>query len=187
MIDLSKILERCKKYDRKAQKELYDVYSPVLLGICIRYSKSREEAEDVLQDGFIKIFTKINDFKGDGSFEGWMKRIIVNTAISHYHKNKKHNEIYDIDDINETDIKGHSFESNDFTSEELFKVIDSLPEGYKVVFNLYAIEGYKHKEIAEMLNINQNTSKSQYSRAKEKIRQKLESISKIKTKNGIQE
>ena len=149
MIDQEKIIERCKRYDRKAQKELYDVYSPVLLGICIRYSKSKEEAEDILQDGFIKILTKINDFKGEGSFEGWMKRIIVNTAISHYHKNKKHNENYDIDEINETDIKGHSFESSDFTREELLKVIDSLPEGYRVVFNLYAIEGYKHKEIAQ--------------------------------------
>ena len=187
MIDLSKILERCKKHERKAQKELYDVYSPILLGICIRYAKSKFEAEDVLQEGFIKILTKINDFKGDGSFEGWMKRIVVNTAISHYNKNKKHNEIYDIGDINETDIKGHTFESNNFTSEELFKVIDNLPEGYKVVFNLYAIEGYKHKEIAEMLNINQNTSKSQYSRAKERLRQKLDAISKIKAKNDTQE
>lgn len=187
MTDLEKIIERCKNYDRKAQKELYDVYSPILLGICIRYSKSRQEAEDILQDGFIKILTKINDFKGDGSFEGWMKRIVVNTAISHFHKNKKHNEIYDIDEINETDIKGHSFGSSDFTKEELLNVINSLPEGYKVVFNLYAIEGYKHKEIADMLNINQNTSKSQYSRAKDKLRQKLESLSKIKAKNDIQE
>lgn len=183
MIDLSKILERCKKYERKAQKELYDVYSPVLLGICIRYAKTRDEAEDILQEGLIKILTKINDFKGDGSFEGWMKRIIVNTAISHYHKNKKHNDVYDIDEINETDIKGNTFENNQFTSEELYSVINNLPAGYKEVFNLYAIEGYKHKEIAEILNINQNTSKSQYSRAKEKIRQQLELISKIKEKN----
>ena len=183
MIDLSKILERCKKFERKAQKELYDVYSPVLLGICIRYAKTKDEAEDILQEGFIKILTKIKDFKGDGSFEGWMRRIIVNTAISQYHKNKKHNDIYDIDEINETDIKGNTFEETEFTSEELYSVINSLPEGYKVVFNLYAIEGYKHKEIAKILNINQNTSKSQYSRAKERIRQQLEMISKIKEKN----
>ena len=183
MIDLSKILERCKKYDKKAQKELYDVYSPVLFGICIRYAKTKHEAEDILQDGFIKILTKINDFNSAGSFEGWMRRIIVNTAISHYHKNKKHNDIYDIDEINETDIKGYTFDNKQFTSEELYSVINNLPEGYKVVFNLYAIEGYKHKEIAEMLNINQNTSKSQYSRAKDKLREQLELISKIKVKN----
>ena len=183
MIDLSEILERCKKYDRKAQKELYDVYSPVLFGICIRYAKTKHEAEDILQDGFIKILTKINDFNSAGSFEGWMRRIIVNTAISHYHKNKKHNDIYDIDEINETDIKGYTFDNKQFTSEELYSVINNLPEGYKVVFNLYAIEGYKHKEIAEILNINQNTSKSQYSRAKDKLREQLELISKIKVKN----
>jgi len=183
MIDLSKILERCKKFERKAQKELYDIYSPVLFGICMRYAKSKFEAEDMLQEGFIKILTKVNDYKGDGSFEGWMRRIIVNTAISMYHKNKKHNDIYEIDEINETDIKGYTIEDNQFTSDELFKVINSLPEGYKVVFNLYAIEGFKHKEIAELLNINQNTSKSQYSRAKEKIRQQLELISKIKKSN----
>jgi len=183
MIDLSKILERCRKFERKAQKELYDIYSPILFGICLRYAKSKDEAEDMLQEGFIKIFTKINDFKGDGSFEGWMRRIIVNTAISAYHKNKKYNDSYEIDEINETDIDGYSFEDHEFTSEELFKVINDLPEGYKVVFNLYAIEGYKHKEIADLLNINQNTSKSQYSRAKERIRQQLELISKIKKKN----
>lgn len=187
MIDLSKIIERCKKFERKAQKELYDIYSPVLFGICLRYAKSKHEAEDMLQEGFIKILTKITDFKGDGSFEGWMRRIVVNTAISMYHKNKKHNDIYEIDEINETEIKGYTFEDTDYTQDELFKIIDALPEGYKMVFNLYAIEGYKHKEIADMLNINQNTSKSQYSRAKEKIRQQLEQISKIKKKNVEQQ
>ena len=183
MIDLSKIIERCKSQDRKAQKELYDVYSPVLFGICIRYSKSSTDAEDILQEGFVKIFTKINNFKGDGSFEGWMRRIIVNTAISHYHKNKKHNDNYDITEINETDVDGYSYNSDEYTKEELLSVIDNLPAGYKMVFNLYAIEGYKHKEIGEMLNINANTSKSQYSRAKEKIREKLNQISTIKIKN----
>ncbi len=180
MIDLSKIIERCRKNDRKAQKELYDVYSPLLLGICIRYSKSKSEAEDVLQEGFIRIFTKMNDFSGKGSFEGWMRRIIVNTAISYYHKNKKHNENYDISEIKETQTENHEMYESPFTKEELLSVINSLPEGYKVVFNLYAIEGYKHKDIAEMLEISVNTSKSQYSRAKEKIREKLEKISRIK-------
>jgi len=163
MIDLSKIVEQCKSQDRKAQKELYDVYSPVLLGICIRYSKSKTDAEDILQEGFIKIFTKINNFKGNGSFEGWMRRIIVNTAISHYHKNKKHNDIYDITEIKETDVEGYQYNSEEYTKDELLSVINSLPEGYKMVFNLYAIEGYKHKE--------------------EKIRDTLSKISKIKIEN----
>lgn len=186
MIDLSKIIKKCKAYDKKAQKELYDVYSPVLFGICVRYSNSKADAEDILQEGFIKVFTKINDYSGKGSFEGWMKRVVVNTAISHYHKNKKHKEVYDIDEIKETDVEGLSFDSADFTKDELFSVINKLPEGYKIVFNLYAIEGFKHKEIAIKLNISENTSKSQYSRAKEKLKTMLEEISKQKIKNDKQ-
>ena len=183
MIDLSKIVEKCRVYDKKAQKELYDVYSPVLFGICLRYSNSKADAEDILQEGFIKIFTKINNYSGKGSFEGWMRRIVVNTAISHYHKNKKHKEIYDIDEIKETELEGSTFESLDYTKEELFSVINNLPEGYRIIFNLYAIEGYKHKEIAIKLNISENTSKSQYSRAKSKLKKMLEEISKQKIKN----
>ena len=183
MIDLSKIVEKCRVYDKKAQKELYDVYSPVLFGICLRYSNSKADAEDILQEGFIKIFTKINNYSGKGSFEGWMRRIVVNTSISHYHKNKKHKEIYDIDEIKETELEGSTFESIDYTKEELFSVINNLPEGYRIIFNLYAIEGYKHKEIAIKLNISENTSKSQYSRAKSKLKKMLEEISKQKIKN----
>ncbi len=183
MIDLHQIVKKCKAYDKKAQKELYDVYSPVLFGICLRYSKSEAEAEDVLQEGFVKILTKINDFKDIGSFEGWMKRIIVNTAISFYYKNKKYNETYDIDEITEKNTENYVWGNEDFTKEELLKVINNLPEGYRVIFNMYAIEGYKHKEIAEKLNISHNTSKSQYLRAKERIREKLEQLSKIKIKN----
>ncbi len=183
MIDLPEIIKKCKAYDKKAQKELYDVFSPVLYGICLRYGNSKSEAEDILQEGFVKILTKINDFKDKGSFEGWMKRIMVNTAITHYHKNKKHNELYDIDTIKETDSEHFVFDDNDFTQEELMSVINNLPEGYRIIFNMYAIEGYKHKEIAEQLNISHNTSKSQYLRAKEKIRKSLEELSKEKIRN----
>ncbi len=183
MIDLRQIVKKCKAYDKRAQRELYEVYSPVLYGICLRYSKSEAEAEDILQDAFVKILTKINDFDDRGSFEGWMKRIVVNTAISSYHKNKKYNDIYDIDKIKETDSENYTFGNESFTKDELMSVINSLPEGYRMIFNLYAIEGYKHKEIADMLGISHNTSKSQYLRAKEKIRQKLEVISKIKMKS----
>ena len=112
-----------------------------------------------------------------------MKKIVVNTAISHYHKNKKYNDSYSIDNVNERDTGSYVWGNEDFTKEELMNVIESLPEGYRIIFNLYAIEGYKHKEIAEILNISHNTSKSQYLRAKEKIREKLEAISKIKIQN----
>ena len=146
----------------------------------MRYVYERSEAEDILQEGFLKIFTKIGEFEGRGSFEGWMKRIFVNTAITHYHKNSKHNKYhYDIDDVQIPKNEKPAYGESEFTKEELFKIIHSLPEGYKVVFNLYALEGYKHKEIAEMLKIDINTSKSQYSRAKKLIRRKLEALGQI--------
>jgi RNA polymerase sigma-70 factor (ECF subfamily) len=180
MIDTEEIIEKCKRNDREAQKLLFETYSPVLFGICLRYARDKFEAEDTLQDGFLKILNKISDFNGTGSFEGWMKRIIINTAITNYHKNKKHNLNLDIEEIQETNIEGTSYNGSDYTAEELLKIVNTLPEGYKIVFNLYAIEGYKHKEIAEQLNIDINTSKSQYSRAKKLLRKKLELFSKIK-------
>ena len=179
MLDLEKIIQKCRDNDKKAQKTLYDTYSPVLFGICIRYAKDKYEAEDTLQEAFFKVLTKIKDYNGKGSFEGWMKRIIVNTAITNYHKNKKHNSNYDINEIKEVSIKGNNFSAADYTSEELLNVIKTLPDGYRMVFNLYAIEGFKHKEIAKKLNVDVNTSKSQYSRAKKLIRKKLEILSKI--------
>lgn len=175
MISEEQLIEKCKKYDRVAQKMLYDRYAPILLGICMRYVFEKSEAEDILQEGFLKIFTKITEFEGRGSFEGWMKRVIVNTAITHYHKSSKHNKYhYDINDVQLPKNEKPAIGEAEFTSEELLYVIHSLPDGYKHVFNLYAIEGYKHKEIAEMLKIDINTSKSQYSRAKKLIRKKLE-------------
>lgn len=177
MLNINKIIQDCKQNKRSAQKKLYDVYSPIFLGICLRYAKDKAEAEDMLQDGFIKIFTKISKFSGKGSFEGWMKRIIINTSITSYHKNKKYNRLYNIDEINEINIKSNLNKSN-FSEEELLKVIRTLPKGYNIIFNLYAIEGYKHKEIAQLLNISINTSKSQYSRAKKLLRKKLEILEK---------
>ena len=180
MISEEKLIEKCRNNDRAAQKRLYNSYAPIMLGICMRYVYERSEAEDILQEGFLKIFTKIGEFEGRGSFEGWMKRIFVNTAITHYHKNSKHNKYhYDIDDVQIPKNEKPAYGESEFTKEELFKIIHSLPEGYKVVFNLYALEGYKHKEIAEMLKIDINTSKSQYSRAKKLIRRKLEALGQI--------
>jgi RNA polymerase sigma factor (sigma-70 family) len=180
MLSEDQLIERCRKNDRKAQKMLYDKYAPTMLGICLRYVFERSEAEDILQEGFLKIFTKISEFEGRGSFEGWMKRVFINTAITLYHKNSKHNKNhYNIDDIYISKSEKPTFGESEFTNEELFNIIHSLPEGYKLVFNMYAIEGYKHKEIAEMLKIDINTSKSQYSRAKKLIRKKLEIFGKI--------
>jgi RNA polymerase sigma factor (sigma-70 family) len=182
MMSDQQIIEGCAKHERKAQQVLYDKYSRFLLGVCFRYSSDKAEAEDILQDSFLKIFINIKDFSGTGSFIGWLRKVTVNTAITHYHKNLKYRYHVEIEDYVSVETGVSSFEEDFFTSEELYKVLGDLPAGYRMVFNLYAVEGYKHKEIAEILGIDTNTSKSQYSRAKAVIRDKLEALSKIKGK-----
>jgi RNA polymerase sigma-70 factor (ECF subfamily) len=179
MLDERQIIDGCCRKDRKAQKALFDRYGAVLLGVCIRYSSRRDEAEDILQEGFVKIYSNISDYAGTGSFINWMKKIMINTSITHYHRNLKHAWHKDIDQIQETDIEGSGYDEADFTKEELLNIIHDLPDGYRMVFNLYAVEGFKHKEIASMLDIDINTSKSQYSRARGLIRRKLHVIKGI--------
>jgi len=173
------IIDGCLKNSRKAQKMLYDKYSSKFLGMCMRYAKDRLEAEDILQEGFVKIFGRISQFSGLGSFEGWMKRIVVNTAITNYRQNLKHYYKQNIDDVNEADIEA-SFSDSEYSLEELLKVIQALPPGYRMVFNMFAIEGFQHKEIADMMGIDVTTSKSQYSRAKKLLREKLAILKKEK-------
>ena len=180
MVNDLQIIEGCAKHDRRAQQMLYDKYSRFLLGICLRYAEDKAEAEDIMQDSFLKIFFSIKDFSGTGSFAGWMRRVAVNTAITHYHKNLKHRYHIDIEEYLTVETGISNFEESFYTSEELYIVLNELPAGYRMVFNLYAIEGYKHKEIAEMLGIDTNTSKSQYSRAKAVLRDKLEKLGKLK-------
>lgn len=170
------ILKGCIKGKSSAQRELFDRYSRVLLGICVRYAASVEEAEDILQEGFVKIFLNISHFKGEGSLMAWMRRIMINTAITHYHKMRKHRYHDDIEEVRETNMETHSWGEADFTSEELWNVIQRMPEGYRMVFNLYAVEGYKHREIAEIMGIDENTSKSQYSRARKWLQERLTRI-----------
>jgi RNA polymerase sigma factor (sigma-70 family) len=179
MSDLQ-IIEGCAKHDRKAQQVLYDKYSRFLLGVCLRYAIDKAEAEDILQESFLKIFFNIKDFSGTGSFIGWLRKVAVNTAITHYHKNLKFRYHIEIDEYVSVETGTSSFEEDFFTAEELYIVLNELPAGYRMVFNLYAVEGYKHKEIASMLGIDTNTSKSQYSRAKASIREKLNKLEQIK-------
>ncbi|MCX6257519.1 MAG: RNA polymerase sigma factor [Bacteroidia bacterium] len=178
MVNEKQLIEGCLKQDRKAQKILYEKYSSVFLGVCSRYTRDRSEAEDVLQEAFLKIFTNIKQYAGIGSFEGWMRRIVVNTAISQFRQNVKHYYQQDITDVKESKIDENVVIDADFTQEELLQVIRDLPRGYQMVFNLYAVEGYMHKEIAEMLKIDVNTSKSQFSRARKIIQMKLNELSK---------
>jgi len=174
------IIDGCSRHDRRSQQELFDRYSRFLLGVCMRYSTDKAEAEDILQDSLLKIYLSIRDYSGTGSFTGWLRKVAVNTAITHYHKNLKHRYHIDIDEYVSVETGITSFEEDLFTSDELYKVLNELPTGYRMVFNLYAVEGYKHKEIADILHIDTNTSKSQYSRAKAALREKLEKLRTLK-------
>lgn len=174
------IIEGCIKHQRKAQQELFDKYSKFLLGICMRYAADRTEAEDICQESFIKIFSNIREYSGTGSFAGWLRKVAVNTAITHYHKHLKFRHYMEIEEYVSVETGVSSFEEDFFTSEDLYRVLNELPAGYRMVFNLYAVDGYKHKEIAEILKIDENTSKSQYSRARASLRQKLEDLEKLK-------
>lgn len=182
MMSDRQIIEGCARNERKAQQELYNRYSHFLLGVCLRYASDKAEAEDILQDSLLKIYFNIKDYSGTGSFIGWLRKIAVNTAITHYHKHLKFRYYVDIEDYVSAESGVSSFEEDLFTSDELFRVLNGLPAGYRMVFNLYAVEGYKHKEIAKMLGIDTNTSKSQYSRAKAAIREKLDKLRKLKSK-----
>ncbi len=173
------ILAGCLKGKQSAQRKLYEQYSRLLLGLCYRYAVSTEEAEDILQEGFVKIFLNIKEFKGEGSLLAWMRRIMINTAITHFHKTRKHRYHDDLKDVQETRLEEKSWGEAEFTKEELYEVIHRMPDGYRVVFNLYAVEGYKHREIAEILGIDENTSKSQYSRARRWLQERLMKITAI--------
>ncbi len=161
------IIARCKKQDRIAQKALYEKYAPLFYTICLRYIKNTTEAEDLLVESFFKIFSKIDQYKGDGSFEGWMKRIVINESLMRIRKNNNLNLHVDIEKAYE--LKDEAKALSNIQYDEIIALIDELPTGYRTVFNLYVIEGYKHREIAEQLNISINTSKSQLILAKKKL------------------
>lgn len=165
------LLEGCKKGERKAQELLYKLLAPKMMGVCMRYAKDREEAEDTLQTGFVKVFQKVSEFRNDGSFEGWIRRIMVNTAIESYRKNQRMLNVIDIDDA--PDIQQSVFDMNTLETRDLFRLIEQLSGGYRLVFNMYVIEGYSHKEIGEQLGITEGASKSQLSRAKAILREKI--------------
>jgi RNA polymerase sigma-70 factor (ECF subfamily) len=159
------ILAGCLKNDPVAQRELYNRYSPKMLSVCYRFAQSREDAEDMLQEGFIKVFTQIHTFQNKGAFEGWIRRIIVHTCINFLKKYKKFNESLDLAFAGYLQVKEETVPSI-MQAKQVVECIRLLPVGYKTVLNLYAIEGYNHKEIAEMLDIEESTSRSQYTRAR---------------------
>jgi len=169
---IEELIKKCKAGERKAQELLYKTFSSKMLGVCFRYATDKMEAEDMLQNGFIRVFQKIGDYRGDGSFEGWIRRIMVHTSIEYY---RKHHKMMQLVDIEESDFE-HSANPEVLSSlaaKDLLLLIQTLPPGYRIVFNLYAIEGYTHREIAEMVGITEGASKSQLSRARSVLKQQI--------------
>jgi RNA polymerase sigma-70 factor (ECF subfamily) len=172
MISENELIDGCLNNDRKAQKLLYEKYSSKMFGVCMRYAKSKEEAEDILSDSFVQVFVKLSSFKREGSFEGWIRRIVVNTSITAYRNNLKFNlndeisEVHQLSDDNETAI-------DLLNVQQIKSIIQQMPDGYRMIFNLYVIEGYNHREIADLVGINEGTSKSQFSKAKKWLQNRL--------------
>jgi RNA polymerase sigma-70 factor (ECF subfamily) len=185
------ILKGCKEGDRQAQGELYKKYASSMFGVCLRYSHCREDAEDVLHEAFVKVFTNIGLYRGQGSFEGWMRRIMVNSAIDHYRVKVKH-QFVNIDDIqvgNEAEgnelSEENIFHENDGKpgSKEIMNMMQQLPDGYRIVLNLFVIEKLNHKEISELLGISESGSKSQLFKARRFMRKLLDEKYSMKPKD----
>ena len=169
-MSLDQLIYNCKKNNTKAQSELYKLFSGKLFSLCLKYSRNYAEAEDNLQDAFVTIFKKIDQYKNKGSFEGWLKRITINTALQRY----RHENVFEI--INEENIEdeGVAIEDNDDISlDYLLKIIQELPDRYRLVFNLYVLDGYSHNDVAELLNITTGTSKSNLARARQILKTKI--------------
>lgn len=173
-MDEQQLIEGCKAHKREYQKSLYEQYARRIYGICLRYCADADAAQDLLHDGFIKVFDSIGSYAGKGSFEGWLKRVFINMALENIRKEKSiflnSNDIQEIPDIVDT-----STDDNEalISETELLKMVQELPKGYQAVFNLYAIEDFSHKEIAKMLGINEVTSRSQYNRARQLLQNKV--------------
>ncbi|WP_040496498.1 RNA polymerase sigma factor [Fulvivirga imtechensis] len=176
------LIEGCCRGDRKSQRRLFDLFSKKMKVVAMRYSKSDLEAEDILQESFIKIFDKIKTFRGDSRLEFWIKRVVVNTALNHQRSKLYLFPMVDVNGL--TCLEDGGFSLAGFHFRELLKLIQDLPSGCQVIFNLFAIEGYSHKEIAEMLDISEGTSKSQYARARSLLREKIEKEESISYGNA---
>jgi RNA polymerase sigma-70 factor (ECF subfamily) len=171
------LIKRCIANDAKAQRELYQRFAPKMWAVCLRFAKDRMTAEDILQEGFVRVYGKLNQYTFEGSFEGWIRRIMVNTAINYYRKNLMNAgiELSFEDVFSKESVREDALDK--LSAKELLALVQELPEGYRLIFNLYAIDGYTHKEIGDIMGISENTSKTQYMRARvslqDKVRKKL--------------
>lgn len=181
--DLKKLVKSCLRNDSVAQHKLYCLYADKLFGVCLRYAKDGQEAQDILQDGFVKIFTKLEQFHFKGSLEGWMRRIVVNTALERFRsKGYLHSlQSYPLEDY---DAAEDATVFQELAAQDLLDMIQELTPQYRMVFNLYAIEGYSHKEICTMLGIKEGTSKSNLSRAREILKEKVKAYYQVKEQIG---
>ncbi|WP_341227972.1 RNA polymerase sigma factor [uncultured Arcticibacterium sp.] len=173
MANETQIIQDCLKQDRGAQKKLYELYSGKLFVVALRYMKDRESAQDVLQDSFVKIFKYLDTFRFDSPLEAWLRKIVVNTALKALKKDKKLTQSLEGDYMISKELHHSNAGFENLAYEHLMEIIGELPEGCRTIFNLYAIEGFKHQEIAKMLDVTEGTSKSQYSRAKSLLQEKL--------------
>ncbi|MBW3546128.1 MAG: sigma-70 family RNA polymerase sigma factor, partial [Bacteroidetes bacterium] len=163
------LVSGCRRGEHKAQRSVYEQHAPQMLAVCLRYVHDRSEAESVMVNGFLKVFDKIGQYSGEGSFEGWIRRIMVNESLLYLRQNKHAHMMVEVEAASREVYTDDALQQ--LAAEELMALVHKLPEGYRTVFNLYAIEGYSHKEIAEQLDIAENTSKSQLSRARSQLQQ----------------
>lgn len=167
------LINACRQRDRRAQQALYDRFAPSMFGVCKRYVKTQEDAEDVLIEAFFKVLTNIDQYKGEGSFEGWIRRIVVNESLMALRKRVNFSQMLELSDI---DVPVNTSALQELVAQDILNLIDLLPIGYRTVFNLYVMEGYKHREIGQIMGISINTSKSQLILAKKKLKGLLEQI-----------
>lgn len=179
-MDDSQLIIACKKQNRSAQKALYERYAPVMMVVCLRYCRNEEMARDILHDGFLQVYTQIGSYSGKGSFEGWLRRIFVNIALDNYRKEKKKTQFleeYSYLHGNDSDsISDEPLDISNIPKADVLHLIYELPEGYRTVFNLYIFEEMSHKEIAQVLGINEAASRSQFFRAKSLLQKKITTI-----------
>ena len=177
-MDEQQMIAGCMEQNREAQKTLYEKYSRMMFGVCLRYSSDQDSAKDLLQDGFIKVFASIRSFQSKGSFEGWIKRIFINMALESLRKKKSliqtSDDVQNLPDVVDEDTEDDAMYR--ISENDLLKMIQELPKGYATVFNLYAIEDFSHREIAGMLDISEGTSRSQYVRARQLLQTKVQTF-----------
>ena len=173
------LIRGCLKDDASCQKEIFNRFAGRMLGVCNRYARNSADAEDILQDAFIKVFNKIYQFKFEGSFEGWIRKIVVNTALKKYSLRRYEKEVvgYEIKDRDESSMEPSAYAH--LNQKEIMDLINNLPDGYRLIFNLYVIEGYQHDEIAEMLGIQSGTSRSQLVKARNMLQKQILQLQKV--------